>query len=393
MPPGVEVGIDPGSKHTGIAVFRDHDGERHGLFAIQLDHRGGRIRDRLDARAAYRRRRRSANLRYRAPRFSNRTRPKGWLPPSLQHRVDTTRSWVARLRRWAPVRAIHLERVAFDTHLQNPEISGVEYQRGTLYGYEIREYLLAKWDRTCAYCDKTDTPLNLDHVHPQGHGGSDRASNLTLACVPCNQAKGSRPVQAFLAHDPERLQRILTQAKAPLHDAAALNATRWALWRALTATGLPVQAATGGRTKWNRSRTGSPKSHTLDALHVGVLDRVTGWPGQVLLAAYVGRGSHQRTTPDRYGFPRLTRPRVKSVHGFVTGDLVRAVVPSGKRMGVHVGRVLVRGSGWFDITTGHGRAAGVHHRYVRLLQRVDGYGYTLQEEAQSCVAPADSSPA
>jgi hypothetical protein len=299
---------------------------------------------------------------------------------------------VTRLSRWAPVSAVHLERVAFDTQLlQNPEISGVEYQLGTLRGYEVREYLLAKWGRRCAYCDKTDIPLNIDHVCPEARGGSDRVSNLTLACVPCNQAKGSLPVREFLAGDPERLERILAQAKAPLRDAAALNATRWTLWRTLTATGLKVHAATGGRTKWNRTRCGLPKSHTLDALHVGVLDGVTGWPAQVLVATCAGRGSYQRTTPDRYGFPRLTRPRVKRIHGFATGDLVRAVVPAGKRQGVHAGRVLVRTSGRFDIATRNGRAAGIGHRHVRLLQRADGYGYTTQEEPCSRPMPADSS--
>jgi len=35
----------------------------------------------------------------------------------------------------------------FDTQkLQNPEISGVEYQQGELFGYEVREYLLEKWN-------------------------------------------------------------------------------------------------------------------------------------------------------------------------------------------------------------------------------------------------------
>jgi 5-methylcytosine-specific restriction endonuclease McrA len=238
--PDVEVAIDPGSKHTGIAVFHTHNGARSGLFALQLDHRGSRIHDRLTARAAYRRRRRSANLRYRTPRFRNRRRRAGWLPPSLQHRVDTTMSWMARLCRWAPLRAVHVERTAFDTQLlQDPEIAGIEYQQGTLHGFEIREYLLEKWGRMCAYCDATDTPLNIDHVRPQARGGSDRVSNLTLACVGCNQAKGSLPVAVFLVDDPERLKRILAQAKAPLRDAAAVNATRWALWRSLVTTGCP----------------------------------------------------------------------------------------------------------------------------------------------------------
>ncbi|MET8054802.1 RNA-guided endonuclease IscB [Streptosporangium sp. NPDC005286] len=380
---GVQVGIDPGSRHTGLAVFTDQAGSRAGRYAIQLDHRGALIRDRLTSRAAYRRGRRSRNLRYRAPRFLNRTKPKGWLAPSLRHRVDTTMSWVVRLTRWAPVTAVHVEKASFDTHTLSAgkPLEGAEYQQGTLAGYEVREYLLAKWGRTCAYCDASGIPLNLDHIHPRSRGGSDRISNLTLACIPCNQTKNATLVEEFLKTRPELLTKILKQAKAPLRDAAAVNTTRWALWQALKATGLPVAGASGGRTTWNRSRTGAPKSHTLDALHVGHLDTVTIWPSTALVAKAAGRGSYARTIPDRYGFPRIVRPRSKLHHGFQTGDLVRANVPAGKKAGVHVGRVLVRSCGSFDITTRYGRVSGINHRHVRHLQRADGYGYTTQKEA------------
>ncbi|MEB3825911.1 RRXRR domain-containing protein, partial [Phormidium sp. CCY1219] len=81
--------------------------------------------------------------RYRMPRFNNRKRPQGWLAPSLQHRVVTTLTWVNRLKRFCPISTISMELVRFDTQLmQNPEISGVEYQQGELVGYEVREYLL-----------------------------------------------------------------------------------------------------------------------------------------------------------------------------------------------------------------------------------------------------------
>ena len=208
---GVQVGIDPGSKHTGLAVFTDQGGSRTGLYSVQLDHRGGRIRDRLTARAAYRRGRRSRNLRYRAPRFHNRTKPKGWLAPSLRHRVDTTLSQVVRLTRWAPVAAVHVERVSFDTHALSAgkPLEGVEYQQGTLAGYETREYLLAKWGRTCAYCGASGVPLNIDHIHPRSRGGSDRISNLSVACIGCNQAKNATPIEEFLKGRPALLAKIL----------------------------------------------------------------------------------------------------------------------------------------------------------------------------------------
>jgi 5-methylcytosine-specific restriction endonuclease McrA len=395
---GVEVGIDPGSKHTGISVYVEPEpGIRRGVYAIQLDHQGGKIREKLTARAAWRRGRRSRNLRYREPRFDNRRRPDGWLAPSLRHRVDTTMSWINRLRRWAPVVGVHVERVAFDTQLlQNPNISGVEYQQGTLAGTEVREYLLAKWDRTCAYCGARNVPLNIEHIHPRVRGGSDRISNLTVACIPCNQAKNAQPIAVFLASKPTVLARILRQVKAPLRDAAAVSSTRRALWQALTGTGLPAEVTTGSRTKWNRGRTGASKSHTLDALHVGDLNHVIGWPREALLATSTGRGSYSRTRPDKYGFPRLRLPRVKQVHGFKTGDIVRAVVPRGKYRGTHTGRVAVRTDGKFNITTPTGLAQS-NYRHVRLLQRGDGYAYTTQPETtvthRDMTGTADAAPA
>ncbi|MGD8914110.1 MAG: RNA-guided endonuclease IscB, partial [Candidatus Thiodiazotropha sp.] len=235
--------LDPGSRTTGLALVREgeHDTQTV-LWLAELRHRGAQIRDALSQRRAFRRRRRCAHLRYRAPRFENRRRREGWLAPSLQHCVDTTLAWVERLRRFAPVQALSRELVRFDTHLlHNPEVSGVAYQQGELAGYEVREYLLEKWGRRCAYCDATDLPLEIEHILAKSRGGSDRVSNLTLACTDCNQAKGAQTLSVFLADKPDRLVRIETVAKKPLCDAAAVNTTRWALFQALRSTGLAVE--------------------------------------------------------------------------------------------------------------------------------------------------------
>ena len=372
------IKIDPGSQTTGMAVVREDGDRQQVLHLTELHHRGQRIRERLEARRAFRRRRRS-QLRYRAPRFDNRTRPQGWLAPSLQHRVDTTMAWVARLCRLAPVTAIDMELVRFDMQaMENPEISGIEYQQGTLHGYEMREYLLEKWQRTCAYCGAQDVPLEIDHIHPRSRGGSDRVSNLTLACNDCNQAKGHQPVEAFLADDPARLRRIQAQAQAPLRDAAAVNSTRWALFRQLQATGLPVITSSGGQTKYNRQRLCIPKTHALDAACVGTVAEVTHWNVPTLTVRATGRGSYQRTRLNRFGFPRGYLMRQKQVQGFQTGDLVRAEVPTGKKAGTYQGRVAIRATGRFNIQTREGVVQGIAHRHCRLLQRADGYGYTFQ---------------
>lgn len=375
----IRLSLDPGSKFTGLALSRVAGESHEALWLAELQHRGHQIRESLQQRRNYRKRRRSANLRYRAPRFNNRTKPKGWLAPSLQHRVDTVISWVGRLSALAPISELAMELVRFDLQqLENPEIQGVEYQQGTLQGYEVREYLLEKWGRQCAYCDTKDVPLQIEHTDPKAKGGSDRISNLTLACESCNQAKGSQPIQAFLVNDPERLKMILAQAKAPLRDAAAVNSTRWALFNTLKGFGLPVEIASGGRTKWNRTRFGIPKSHALDALCVGTTEGATNWSIPTLAIKATGRGSYQRTRLTASGFPRGYLMRTKSVHGFRTGDMVRAVVPSGKKAGIHTGRVAIRATGSFNIQTLGTVVQGIGYRHCRVLMRGDGYSYELK---------------
>jgi 5-methylcytosine-specific restriction endonuclease McrA len=384
---GVEVGIDPGSKTTGISVFQTTPTGRAGLISIEVQHRSDLIHKKLQQRSNYRRRRRTQNLRYRAPRFKNRARPKGWLAPSLRHRVDNTMSMVTRLCRWAPVIGIYQERVRFDMQkIENPDIAGVEYQQGTLYGYEVREYLLEKFKRTCAYCGAKNVPLQVEHIVPRAKGGTNRVSNLVIACGDCNQSKGSQLLDTWLsskfgkAKGAEIAKRVMAQAKAPLKDAAAVNSTRWALYWALRETGVPIFTGSGGRTKWNRNRFGVPKTHTLDALCVGEVAGVVSWPSQVIIAKATGRGTYARTVPNKSGFPRSRRPRTKQVHGFQTGDLVKAVVPSGKRPGTYIGRVTVRTRGYFDIRTAAGLVRSINHRYCTMLQRSDGWKWGVQAE-------------
>jgi hypothetical protein len=122
--------LDPGSRTTGISILKDDKI----IWAAELNHRGYSIKQSLESRRA--------------------------------------------LRRFCPIGSISMELVRFDTQLmQNPEISGTEYQQGELAGYETREYLLEKWGRRCAYCGKEGVPLEVEHIHPKSKGGSNRVSN------------------------------------------------------------------------------------------------------------------------------------------------------------------------------------------------------------------------
>ena len=377
------VKIDPGSKTTGVAVVQEKAGQV--AAAVETGHRGQVIKASLLARKALRGARRARKTRYRRPRSKAEAKnteaqkkAKGWLPPSLLHRVFNVMTWVERLRRFCPITAASQELIRFDLQkIENPEISGIEYQKGTLAGYETREYLLEKWGRECAYCGKKDVPLQTGHIHPQSKGGTDRVSNLTLACEPCNRRKGNQPVEDFLKKDPDRLKRIKDQAQRPLKDATAVNATRWELFRRLQATGLPVECGSGGRTKFNRTTRGLPKTHWLDAACVGAgTPEHLGVAGvRPLLVKACGHGARQRQNLNTYGSPRGNPARrPKTSFGFQTGDIVRADIPNGKHRGTHTGRIAIRHRPSFR--TG---PVDVHPDRLQTVQRADGYNYAFGE--------------
>jgi 5-methylcytosine-specific restriction endonuclease McrA len=375
----LRIKIDPGARITGLALVNDANGEV--LWAAEMTHRGFAVKRSLDDRRAVRHSRRQRRTRYRPPRCANRRRPSCWISPSLESRLANILTWVARLWRLCPLGAISLELVKFDlAAMQNPDIAGVEYQQGELMGYELRNYLLEKWQRRCAYCQQTDVPLQIEHIVPRAKGGSDRASNLTLACQACNQAKGDQDVREYLAGKPDILAGLLAQAKTPLRDAAAVNTTRWVLFERLKATGFPLETGSGGLTKYNRIRRTLPKTHWLDAACVGQSTPEHLETSQVvpLLIKATGHGNRQMCGV-KDGFPMRHRKRQKVHHGYQTGDLVRAVVPAGKKAGTYVGRVLTRASGSFDVVTKAGRIEGISHRYCQPIRRNDGYTYAKGE--------------
>ena len=371
IPQPLRLKIDPGSRTSGLAVTNDATGEV--VWAAELTHRGVQVHKALQKRAAVRRGRRQRHTRYRKPRFLNRRRPKGWLPPSLLSRMRNVETWVARLMRWCPICALSYEVARFDTQaLQHPEIAGTAYQHGTLAGYELKEYLLLKWGHRCAYCKQTGIALQVEHLVPKTRGGSHRVSNLTLACERCNRKKGNRTAQEF------GFPHLQAQAGLPLRDAAAVNSIRWALYERLKCSGLPVETSTGGRTKWNRTQRDIPKAHWLDAANVGqsTPPRLHWRHVRPLLIRAMGQQSRQMCRMDAQGFPRTRAKKPGAKHAFRTGDIVRAVVPAHlANKGVHVGRMAARANGAFTIATRRGTVTDIGYRYCTRLQRNDGYGY------------------
>lgn len=430
-PESLRLKIDPGSRTTGIAIVNDR--RREILWAAELKHRGPEIKKALDKRRALRRGRRNRQTRYRPARFSNRRpgqchrcgcnrakdkslcRPcaNGELPrrtkplvtrlaPSMMSRVYNVQTWTRRLCSAFPIGAISLEIVKFDTQLlQNPNIGGLEYQQGTLAGYERKEYLLEICQRKCAYCRKTGVPMEVEHITPKSRGGSDRISNLTIACQPCNQKKGNQTAAEF--GYPEVQKRVLP----PLKDAAMMNATRYAIRDLLAGFGRPIETGTGGRTKFNRTCAGMDKSHWADAACVGASTPERWWiPGgspvyRIRARSYPTSllpGRRQVSRVCKVGFPHPCGHKGKECKpqktgsakrgvrffGYRTGDVVKVVKAKGKWAGVYRGRISVRASGKFDFYPRNKEKQPESFRakeIVKLLDRCGSYEYSAHKLA------------
>lgn len=192
-----------------------------------------------------------------------------------------------------------MEVASFDQQkMQHPEISGVEYQQGELQGYEVREYLLEKWHRKCAYCKKKDVPLEVEHIVPKSRGGSDRVSNLTIACHDCNQEKGNKTAAEF------GYQNIQKQAKQSLKAAAFMNTIRWKLVNLLKCSW-----TYGSITKYHRIRLRLEKSHANDAFVIaGGAVRERSKPQQLTQT----RRNNRSVQTNRKGYkPSIRRQRYK----------------------------------------------------------------------------------
>lgn len=246
----VTLGIDSGYKHIGFSAVTSKRELICGEVTARID-----IPKLNMEKSMYRRKRRN-KLWYRKPRFLNRGRKgKEWFAPSINHKLETHIRLINKIKSIIPVSRVVIEVASFDTQkMKNPEISGVEYQQGELMGYEIREYLLEKFHRKCAYCGEANVPLEIEHITPKSRGGSSTVDNLAIACHSCNQKKGNLTAEEF-GHPEVRKEALKT-----LKDSAFMNTVRWKL------TELTGAYYTFGYiTKRNRILYGIGKTHANDA--------------------------------------------------------------------------------------------------------------------------------
>lgn len=176
------VGIDTGSRHIGVAVTSQNKVLVKGEIELRQD-----VKSNLDTRRTYRRSRRNRKTRYRKARFDNRKRDKGWLPPSIQSKLDIEFRIIDKFVSLVPNPSLFIEVGKFDTaKMINSDIEGVDYQRGQTYGYyDTRYYVFARDNYTCQVCHNGGI-LQTHHIVYKSNGGTDRADNLITVCDKCH---------------------------------------------------------------------------------------------------------------------------------------------------------------------------------------------------------------
>ena len=370
------VKLDPGSRTTGVAITDNNDSV---VMLAEIEHRGHLIKKNLDSRRAVRRNRRNRNTRYRPARFLNRTKPKGWLAPSVKSRADNVINFIKKYKKLINIDKVMIENVSFDTAQMTSDdcLIGTDCQQGLLYNTKLREFIFRKTNGRCSYCGTKAT--EVDHIVPRAKGGTNSTYNLTPTCKSCNQKKSNKTLKEFgkiMSKDYSHLK----PKKLP-RDAAIVQSARNYMVREITKLVANTTTYPSWLTKYNRDQLGLPKEHYYDALSVGEIPNSFNFlTDKILQISAKGRGSRQMCRVDKYGFPRTSAKASKTVKGFQTGDMVKAIVPEGlKKEGEYLGRVVVKTKGSFDIKTKNGLAQGIGYKYCHLIQRGDGYSYNYEE--------------
>ena len=369
------VKLDPGSRTTGVAITDDQDSV---VMLAELEHRGHIIKKNLDSRRAIRRSRRQRKTRYREVRFLNRTKPEGWLAPSVKSRADNVINFIKKYNKLINIDRVMIENVSFDTAQMSSDsyLIGTDYQQGNLYNKNLRKFIFSKTKGRCSYCEEKAT--EIDHIVPRAKGGTNSTYNLTPACRSCNEKKSNLSLKEFgklMNKDYSKLE----PKKLP-KDAAIVQSARNYMVKEISKLVPDTTTHESWITKYNRDQLGLPKQHYYDALSVGEIPTKFNFlTDKILQISAKGRGSRQMCRMDSYGFPRTSAKASKSVKGFQTGDIVKAVVPTGSKQGEYLGRVAVRSRGFFDIKTKSNLVKDIGYKFCRLLQRNDGYSYNYKE--------------
>ena len=346
----------------------------------EVEHRGHIIKRDMNSRRVVRNSRRQRKTRYRESKFLNRTRPKGWIAPSVKSIADNVINFIKKYKKLLNITKVMIENVSFDTAQMSSDtkLIGIGYQQGPLYNTNLREFVFSRTNGRCSYCGAKAT--EIDHIIPRAQGGSNSVHNLTPACRSCNQKKSNLSLKDF-GEIMNKDYSHLEPKKLP-KDAAIVQIARNYMIKEITKLVSDTTTHDAWLTKYNRDSLGLSKQHYYDALSVGEApSKFNFFTDKILVVSAKGRGSRKMCKVDKYGFPRTAAKASKSVEGFQTGDIVKAIVPTGLKKGEYLGRVAVRSTGRLNIKTKSGLTKDIGYKYCHLIQRGDGYSYKYKERS------------
>ena len=368
----VTLGVDAGSKHIGLSATTDSEE----LYASDVELRNDIVK-KLSARREFRQVRRNRKTRHRKPRFQNRNKPKRWLAPSVQQKVQTHLQVIQNVTKILPISEIIVETASFDIQkIKNPEISGEDYQQGDQLGFwNVREYVLFRDGHECQCCHgkSKDPILNVHHIESRQTGGN-APNNLITLCETCHKGYHQGKVKL-----PKTIHRGMS-----FRHATFMGIMRWALLDQLKAQYLPqgvlVKNTYGYLTKNIRIRYGLPKEHYVDARCI------SGHPTARPLRYYFyqkkvrchNRQLHKATI--RKGGVRQRNQSTYEIHGYHLFDRVQ----------YHQQEYFLFGkrtSGYFDIRTlGGTKIHNGNVSYKKLLPK-EYAKYFLQERREMPIHP------
>jgi len=318
----VVVGIDTGAINVGCSAVSDNKI----LYASETKLRTD-ISKKMQVRASYRATRRGRKTRHREPRFNNRTRKEGWLPPSLKSKAEATTKIVKQLSEILPITKVRVETAKFDTQkLQNQDIEGVGYQNGQTAGYDnLRAFVFHRDKYTCQICKKQKGILEVHHIIQRKDGGSDRPDNLTTIHKDCHEKFHKGEIE----HKFRKPKQYKAEAQVTILKDYIVNELK---------KDFDVETTFGYITKRSRQRLELEKSHVNDAIAICNPLKIDV-PDVILKRVCIPRGRYQLTK----GVRSEKRLPSGKVFGFSQFDKVR--LPNGS-IGFVKGR---RSSGYFDI--------------------------------------------
>ncbi|MCH4170684.1 MAG: RNA-guided endonuclease IscB [Lactobacillus sp.] len=316
----VAIGVDSGQHHIGLAVTSRDKVLFQGEVSLRQD-----VKKLLDSRRAYRHSRRARKTRYRLPRFLNRAKPAGWLPPSVASKVQHNITWIQRLQAVLPKAELHIEVGKFDmAKMKQPDITGIGYQQGDLYGYETaKQYVLDRDNYTCQICQgKTKDPkLKIHHIIYRSNGGTNQVSNLLTVCATCHSMVNHQPGGKLYA-----LQAKRFQSHRSLKGATFMNILRRRLFTAFPEASFQY----GAQTTLDRAKLELPKAHYHDAVTISGIQNIAQQPTAVVMFRQFRkkkRSLHEAIPRKGRKIPNTSSRRnaknTKAVSGFRLNDYVQ----------------------------------------------------------------------